>query len=91
MTRAGEKLAAMAVAAIRQIHTPGEPVDVYPTGGVFRAGNLVTLPFEAGLQAHWPTATVRQPAFEPMLGALIRAYQAAGIEVSAGLLDTLRA
>jgi N-acetylglucosamine kinase-like BadF-type ATPase len=91
ITAAGEKLAAMAVAAIRQIHTSGEPVNVYPTGGVFRAGDLVTRPFEAWLRTHWSTATVRQPEFEPMYGALIRAYQAAGIEVSAALLGNLRA
>jgi N-acetylglucosamine kinase-like BadF-type ATPase len=91
MTAAGEKLAAMAIATIRQIYTSGEPVDVYPTGGVFRAGDVVIRPFEAWLRAQWSTATVRQPGFEPMYGALIRAYQAAGIEVSAGLLGNLRA
>jgi glucosamine kinase len=90
MSTAGEKLAAMAVAAVHQIHAPGEPVDVYPTGGVFRAGDLVTAPFESTLRAQWPTASIREPAFEPVFGALIRAYQAAGIEVSVGLLENLR-
>lgn len=90
MTAAGEKLARMAIAAIRQIHAPGDAVDVYPTGGVFRAGELVTAPFAAILGSQWPTATVCKPAFEPVFGALIRAFQVAGIEVSAGLLENLR-
>lgn len=90
MSMAGEKLASMTVAAVRQIHAPGEPVDIYPTGGVFRAGDLVTGPFKQTLREQWPSVSVREPALEPVFGALIRAYQAAGIEVSEGLLRNLR-
>lgn len=91
MTTAAELLATMVVATIRQIHTAGEPVNVYPTGGVFRAGALVMVPFEAGITAEWPEAQVTEPHFEPVFGALIRAYQQAGIEVSESLMANLKA
>lgn len=90
MTSAGTKLANMVVATIHRIHQPGDHVDIYPTGGVFRAGPLLMAPFERELLSRWPTARIQQPKFEPVYGALIRAYQAAGIEVSDNLLANLR-
>lgn len=89
-TRAGELLGRMVVATIRQIHAPGEEVDVYPTGGVFRAGNVVMQPFIDTIRTVWPETHIREPHFEPMIGALIRGYQAAGIEITPDLLANLR-
>lgn len=89
MTEAGERLANMVSATIRQIHVPGDEVDVYPTGGVFRAGDIVMEPFRRTLHADWPEATIRPPMFEPVFGALIRGYQAAGVEITPQLLDNL--
>ena len=91
MTTAGEKLAGLVLAVIRQIHSPGEDVDVYPTGGVFRAGEVVMSPFGRTLSGAWPEITIREPKLEPVYGALIRGYQAAGITVSDNMLTNLRA
>lgn len=87
--RAGEVLAGMAVATIRQIHGDGEAVDVYPTGGVFRSRRVMAS-FDHTLAELWPTATIRQPRFAPVYGALLRAYQQAGVEITPELLDRLR-
>lgn len=90
MTEAGERLANMVLAAVRQIHSPEDTVDVYPTGGVFRAGDIVTDPFSGALLANWPTARILEPHFEPVYGALIRGYQQAGITITPALLQNLR-
>lgn len=87
---AGQRLANMVLATIRQIHTPGDDVDVYPTGGVFRAGAVVMEPFAEKLLGAWPEIDIREPCFEPVIGALIRGYQQAGIEMTDALLENLR-
>lgn len=91
MTTAGDLLARMVVATIRQIHTEDDPVLVYPTGGVWRAGEVVLSPFRERLYRDWSTAEIHAPHFEPVFGALIRAYQQAGVEVSEPLLANLKA
>lgn len=90
MTEAGERLANMVLATIRQIHRSGDAVEVFPTGGVFRAGDVVMQPFEQTLLDEWPEATIVQPHFEPVYGALIRGYQQAGLEITPTLLENLR-
>lgn len=91
VTEAGQRLGRMVLAAVRQIHTPGEATDVYPTGGVFRAGEIVVAPFRETVVASWPEARLRAPQFEPVYGALIRGYQAAGIEMTAEMIANLKA
>lgn len=91
MTAAADLLARMVVATIRQIHAEGDSVLVYPTGGVWRAGDVVMTPFRNRLDTDWPTAEILTPHFEPVYGALIRAYQQAGVEVSDSLLANLKA
>lgn len=90
MTEAGQRLANMVLATTRQIYKPGDAVTVHPTGGVFRAGDVVMQPFAQKLQGEWPEATIEQPHFEPVFGALIRGYQQAGIAITPTLLENLR-
>jgi glucosamine kinase len=89
VTTAGERLAGLALAVGRQLFGESEAVDIYPTGGVFSAGPLVTGPFREAIRAGWPEAGVREPRFAPVYGALIRAYQAMGVEITAELLGRL--
>lgn len=89
MAGAGQLLAQMVMATVRQIHTPGEPVDVYPTGGVFRAGDVVMRSFIEAIHSDWPEIQIRQPRFEPVFGALIRGYQSAGVDIQSALLENL--
>lgn len=90
VTEAGRRLGRMVLAAVRQIHAPGEAVDVYPTGGVFRAGEIVVAPFRETILASWPEAQLREPQFEPVYGALIRGYQAAGVEMTDAIIANLK-
>lgn len=91
MTEAGERLGRMVLAAVRQIHRVGDVVDIYPTGGVFRAGEIVVAPFRSTILAGWPEARLQQPHFEPVFGALIRGYQAADVQISGELITNLKA
>ncbi len=90
VTEAGELLAGLAVAVATQLVPAGSPVDVYPTGGVFGAGPLVTTPFREALGKGWPEATLRDPQFAPVYGALFRAYQAMDVAITPELLANLR-
>ena len=90
ITEASQRLANMVLATIRQIYSTGESVDIYPTGGVFRAGDDVMRPFSQAILGEWPEAVITKPHFEPVIGALIRGYQHAGIEITPTLLENLR-
>lgn len=78
LERAGEGLALMALAVIRRLFTPAETVSVYPTGGVFRTGPLLTGPFEERLRRDRAEIEIRAAANPPVVGALIRASQLSG-------------
>lgn len=91
MDAAANHLANLVIAVTRQIHTSGEFVNAYPTGGVFRAGAVVMDPFTRALTNAWPEMSVRQPQFEPVIGALIRGYQSAGIDITPDVLANLSA
>lgn len=88
--KAGWQLAGLALAAIGQMQEPGTPVDIYPTGGVFAAGPHLMDPFTQRITDSWPEASIRAPQFDPVFGALFRAYQAAGIALTPELLANLR-
>ncbi len=91
LREAGEDLAVLALGVLRQLFAPGAPVDIYPTGGVFQAGDLLMEPFRALLRRDWPDAEPRTPRFPPAAGGLILAARSVGIEVDDVWLDTLAA
>ncbi len=88
---AGEELARTALGVMRQLFAPGTPVDVYKTGGVFKAGPLLLDPFSALLRREWPEAQPREPRFPPAVGALVLAAQSVGIVVDAAWLENAAA
>jgi N-acetylglucosamine kinase-like BadF-type ATPase len=91
MSAAGEELALTALGVIRQLCQPGSAVDVYLTGGVFAAGDVVHGPFRAALRSGWPAAEARDPRFPPAVGALILAARSLGRPVDATWLDAVAA
>lgn len=91
VTTAGERLAGLAIAVAEQLFPVEAALAVYPTGGVFNAGSLVTGPFRDALLAARPSAAIREPRFAPVIGALFRAYQAMGVEMTEGMLQNLKA
>lgn len=89
MRAAGEELARTALATVRKIHAPGDPADVFLTGGVFGAGDVLLGPFRAALTAGWPGATARSPRFPPAVGGLILARRNLDMPVDGLWLDTI--
>ncbi|MGD9714069.1 MAG: N-acetylglucosamine kinase [Thermomicrobiales bacterium] len=87
--RAAKELALTAAGILRQLYSPGDPADVYPTGGVFSETGLVRLPFETELAALWPEATVRKPRFPPAVGGLIVAARLFGTKLDQRFLRQL--
>jgi hypothetical protein len=61
-------------------------MDVYTTGGVFRAGSFVLDPFREMLQRQ----TVHTAAFSPVVGALFLALEAAEISLTEDIIQTIR-
>lgn len=86
---AGTRLGEIALGTIRQLHSPGDPAVVFPTGGVFTAGPLITDTFAKTIATGWPTATVESPRFPPVIGAYLKALEKAGIAITAPLLNAL--
>lgn len=77
-----ERLAGLALGSIRQLHHPGDDVSVFPTGGIFSAGPIITDRFDATITSAWPTATIESPRFPPVVGAYLQALLHAGLPIS---------
>jgi hypothetical protein len=54
---------------------------ISPVGGVFKAGRVFRQPFEQNLLRLIPRASIREPEYPPVIGALIMALQSAEMEI----------
>ncbi|MGC4189687.1 MAG: BadF/BadG/BcrA/BcrD ATPase family protein [Thermomicrobiales bacterium] len=86
-----ERLGDTALGVARQLHTPGDPLTVYPTGGIFAARELMRVPFEKRILAAWPEAMVTEPQFPPAVGAVLQAWRAMGEKITPERLARLAA
>jgi N-acetylglucosamine kinase-like BadF-type ATPase len=84
--RGVEGLAQIALGVGGRLHERGTPVEVYATGGIFGAQDLVFEPFAARVAAGWPRALVLPARFPPMIGALLRAALDHGVSVDDAFL-----
>jgi glucosamine kinase len=91
LAAAGEELATTALGVIRQLFQDGDRVDVYLTGGVFNAGEVLLVPFRETLRAIWPAAEAKAPEFPPVVGGLILAARADGQATDSEWFDRVRA
>ena len=78
---AAECLQKLAIAVRKQLFDIEEAVPIVPVGGVFRS-RFVAQEFRRRLDAEESTSVV-QPKFEPVIGALLKAYELAGVDVTA--------
>jgi len=78
LDQAGHDLADAALAVIARLEGRDSRLTVYPTGGVFQAGDLILTAFRAGIAAQSPASQVIMPAFGPAVGALLLALRMAG-------------
>jgi N-acetylglucosamine kinase-like BadF-type ATPase len=85
------RLGDTALGVARQLHTPGTPIVVYPTGGVFASRGLVREPFAERVRTAWPEAIIAEPQFPPVVGAVIQVWKAMGEPVTAERLAMIAA
>ncbi|MEU1532895.1 N-acetylglucosamine kinase [Streptomyces fagopyri] len=90
LTGAGRELALLVDSARRRLgFSPGEPVPVSYSGGVFRSPAVLDA-FTAELRGGTAEYELRQPLFEPVVGAAIYAAKLAGTPLGAPALTALR-
>jgi N-acetylglucosamine kinase-like BadF-type ATPase len=77
MRRAGAELAQLALAVLRRLWNPGDPVRVAVAGGVFANSSQVRTAFYSALHAEWPRTAVNFQISEPVVGALWMARRVA--------------
>jgi N-acetylglucosamine kinase-like BadF-type ATPase len=91
VTAHGAALGTYALAAARRVNATAGPLGVALTGGVFRhPGRLLRDTTFAAVRAGAPMAHEVVPSLEPVAGALLLAFDAAGIEVAGAVEDRLR-
>jgi len=73
LAEAGRELASHAIAIAKALGMENEDVEVYTTGGVFKAGSHVLKPFEEEVKKIMPRARFAPPKFEPAMGAIFLA------------------
>lgn len=87
---AGHQLARGALAVAARLGGPAAGLTtVYPTGGVFKAGELVAAAFREAVEAG--ALRVEPAAFSPAVGALLLALQTAGRALDEATLAAVRA
>jgi N-acetylglucosamine kinase-like BadF-type ATPase len=89
ITDAAEELVLLVEAARRRVgFTPGEPVPVSFSGGMFNA-DLLRREFTGRLTARGAAYALRDPAYPPLIGAALYAAHLSGHPLTDDALDTL--
>lgn len=83
---AGNELGRLAAAVIQRLDMGEDEFAIVPFGGVFKAGEFILTSFQQTCLAAAPHATIAQPRFEPVVGAVLIALR----ENGAALDDRLR-
>ena len=83
---AGRSLAVLAFGVARRLALHRGSFDLFLVGGVFKAGGLVVDPLRQALRRQAPGAKVRTPRFPPALGAVLMAFEIAGIHLDRRIL-----
>lgn len=86
---AGRSLASLGLAAAGQLQMTGEEFTYTVTGGVVKAGELVLRAFRDAMGAGAPRATYVPCRYEPVIGAVILAFERAGVLLNERALERL--
>lgn len=90
VTRAGVELGLLATTVIEQLHMRGE-FSVVLTGGVFRAGEMVSEPLRKKVHTIAPAARLMPPIHPPVLGAVFMAWRKLGLPLDAERMERAHA
>jgi N-acetylglucosamine kinase-like BadF-type ATPase len=90
--RVGTEVGVTARTLIRRLALENEEVEVVLGGGIFKArGTLLLDTVKAVIGEVAPRASIVLPRFEPVVGALLLALEAAGVEVAGSVEEKLGA
>lgn len=78
LQRAGVELAQGVVAVIKGLGLEGQRFTIGKVGGAFRSGDYLIEPFETGVRAVAPEATIEFARYPSVIGAVIYAHYLAG-------------
>jgi|GEM_PF-5158698 len=62
---------------------------VLATGGVFHAGPILWESFAGKVQKAAPSAAIRRPRFEPIIGPVLLGFRQLGVEFSSAMLPQI--
>jgi N-acetylglucosamine kinase-like BadF-type ATPase len=89
LKQAGVDLANSAVAVVHALYEGSDPVDVYPTGGLFNESKFFLPAFRDALVSQCPTTSIHKPIFEPVVGAILLGFKELGREIDENILQSL--
>lgn len=90
LDRAGKELAEAALAVLAHLDQLDSGQPIYHTGGVFRAGALILNSFASLIASRSVHSSVHAAAFSPAVGSLLLALQAAGVELTASVIEQIQ-
>jgi len=85
----GRALATLASTIARRLDMTGK-LDIYCTGGAFKAGPILLNPFREELRRNIPSFVLRRPRFEPVIGAFVLALKEHGVAMRGATLKNLK-
>jgi N-acetylglucosamine kinase-like BadF-type ATPase len=83
-------LATLVSTIARRLDMANSNVEVYCTGGVFKAGPILLNPFRKELRRNVPRFVLRRPKFDPVIGAFVLALKEYDVAMLGGTLGNLR-
>jgi N-acetylglucosamine kinase-like BadF-type ATPase len=86
---AGRELGRLGVAVIDRLGLEEDKFAVVPFGGVFKAGELILHSFRETIHATAPEAVIIQPKFQPVVGAVLLALKAIGVEMDEEIIANI--
>ena len=86
----GRVLADLVCSVAQRLRMTRTKLDLFCTGGVFKSDVTILKPFTRELRKNIPRFSIRQPRFEPVIGAFILALREQGVETRGRILENLR-
>jgi N-acetylglucosamine kinase-like BadF-type ATPase len=86
----GRALATLVSTIARRLDMTSSKLDIYCTGGVFKAGPILLNPFRQELRRNIPSFILRRPRFEPVIGAFVLALKEHGVSICGPTLKNLK-
>jgi len=86
----GQALANLVSTIARRLDMTRSRLDIYCTGGVFKAGPILLNPFREELRRNVPSFVLRRPRFEPVIGAFVLALKEHGVAMRGATLKNLK-